>query len=67
MAMPNAWKYTDFCEKITHIRTRENFVHGKIHDNIQSGYSEWYTLYAHILKKHNDIIVIKFTYWTKKK
>ncbi len=46
MVMPNAWKYTEFCEEITGVHLWENFVHGKIHDITQTGYNPWYTLYA---------------------
>jgi len=46
MVMPNAWKYTQFCEDITHVHIWEGFVHGRSHDVTQSGYSEYSTLYA---------------------
>ncbi len=46
MVMPNAWKYTEFCEEITGMHVWENFVHGKVHDITNTGYNEWYTMHA---------------------
>lgn len=44
--MPNAWKYTEYCQDITHMCVWEHFVHGKVHDYTHSGYGELYTRYA---------------------
>ena len=44
--MPNAWKYTQVCNNVTGVHFWEGFVHGRSHNVTQSGYGEWYTLYA---------------------
>jgi hypothetical protein len=44
--MPNAWKWTQFCNNITGMHFWEGFIHGRSHDVTQPGYGEWYTLYA---------------------
>jgi len=46
MVMPNGWKYTQICEEITGVHFWEHFIHGRVHDITQPGYSEWYTLFA---------------------
>ncbi len=46
LLIPNAWKFTQFCEISTGVHFWEGFVHGRVHDVTQSGYGEWYTQYA---------------------
>jgi hypothetical protein len=66
IVMPNAWKYTQFCEDITGVHFWEGFVHGRSHDVTQTGYGEWYTLYAidtlhHQAEQGNIISVLSGT------
>lgn len=66
IVMPNAWKYTVFCEKYTNVHFWEGFVHGRSHSLDSIGYGEWYTKYAidtlHIqAEKGNTIAVLSGT------
>ena len=39
IVMPNAWKYTDICEKATKATMWENFIHGRSNAYNSAGYS----------------------------
>jgi hypothetical protein len=62
MVMPNGWKYTQICEQVTGVHFWEHFVHGRVHDITQPGYSESYTLFAidtlHETAENGNIIAV---------